>query len=420
MSGRSRSPAVVFAAFAFTYFFAALLRAVMATLAPVFTAELGLQAGDLGLLAGAFFFGFAATQLPLGRALDRVGPRRTLLTMLSLAVLGCCAFALAHSLATLVAARSLIGAGLGACLMAALTCFRQHYTPAAQQRANAWMLMTGSFGMVASTVPVQWLLPGLGWRGLFWLLSALLLLAMAGLAWLVPRDAERAAEPGQDDAPGQGQGGGSGAGPGGYGEIVRHPLFRQLAPAAFVTYGGLIAMQTLWAGPWLTRVCGWTTEAAARGLLVINLAMLCTFMLWGAVMPWLVRAGVSVLGLMRWGLGASLVLLLVNLQLGAAASTLHWAAWCVVTSFISLSQPAVGAAFAQHQAGRALSAFNLVIFSGVFCVQWGLGLLIDALRATGLDDDAAFRCAFAVYAVCSAAAYAWLWGMRRGAIHNRQ
>ena len=65
----------------------------------------------------------------------------------------------------------LIGAGVGACLMAPLTCYRRIYTPAAQLRANSWMLMTGSLGMVASTVPVQWLLPLLGWRGLFWLVG---------------------------------------------------------------------------------------------------------------------------------------------------------------------------------------------------------------------------------------------------------
>ena len=52
--------AVIFGTFAFAYFFSALLRAVTATLAPVFSAELGLQAADLGLLAGAYFFGFAA------------------------------------------------------------------------------------------------------------------------------------------------------------------------------------------------------------------------------------------------------------------------------------------------------------------------------------------------------------------------
>ena len=68
-----------------------------ATLAPNFSAELGLDAGDLGLLAGAYFFGFAAMQLPLGSALDRFGPRRVLLVLLRVAVLGCAAFALARS-----------------------------------------------------------------------------------------------------------------------------------------------------------------------------------------------------------------------------------------------------------------------------------------------------------------------------------
>ena len=105
-------PAVVFMGFAFAYFFSALLRAVTATLAPVFSVELGLQAADLGLLAGAYFLGFAALQLPLGSALDRFGPRRTLLALLSVAVLGCAAFAMAPNLRALLAARMLIGACL--------------------------------------------------------------------------------------------------------------------------------------------------------------------------------------------------------------------------------------------------------------------------------------------------------------------
>ena len=54
---------LAFLCFAFAYFFSALLRGVTATLAPVFSAELALGAGDLGLLAGAFFFGFAVSQL---------------------------------------------------------------------------------------------------------------------------------------------------------------------------------------------------------------------------------------------------------------------------------------------------------------------------------------------------------------------
>jgi len=45
-------------------------------------------------------------------------------------------------------------------------------------------------------------------------------------------------------------------------------------------------------------------------------------------------------------------------------------------------------------------------------------LLIDALRAGGLGDEAAFRWAFAAFAVCSAAAYAWFVLDGRRAIHN--
>jgi predicted MFS family arabinose efflux permease len=380
----------VFLAFAFTYFFSALLRAVTATLAPAFSAELGLRAADLGLLAGAYFLGFAAMQLPLGRALDRFGPRRVLVALLSVAVLGCIGFALARSVGALIAARVLIGVGVSACLMAPLTCFRRLYSPAAQLRANSWMLMTGSIGMLGSTLPVQWLLPLWGWRGLFWAVAGLLVLAMALTLWLVPRDP--AAPAAHVEA-------------GRYRDIVRHPLFLRLAPLAFFVYGGLIAVQALWAGPWLTQVTGASADAAARGLFVINLVMMFTFMGWGLVMPRLSRRGLDAFRLMTWGVPVSLLLLASNIALGAAAGALHWAVWCVSCTFVSLSQPAFAQAFPPALAGRALSAFNLVIFGGVFCLQWGIGLLVDALRAAGTAQPLAFQLAFGVFGLCCGAAY---------------
>jgi predicted MFS family arabinose efflux permease len=401
MTVTRRQAIAIFAAFAFAYFLSALLRAVTATLAPVFSSELGLRAGDLGLLAGAYFFGFAALQLPLGRALDRHGPRRTLLVLLAVAVLGCVAFALADRLPGLIAARVLIGAGVGACLMAPLTCYRRLFAPAAQLRANSWMLMTGSLGMLASTLPVQWLLPTLGWRGLFWAVAALLVLSMLGVAWLVPADPAPAR---QSHAPAAD---GADARAGGYRVIVGHPLFVRMAPLAFFLYGGLIAVQSLWAGPWLTRVAGWSAGQAAQGLFLINLSMLVTFGLWGVVLPRLTRRGIGALQLMTWGLPVALGLLFVNVALAEGAGAVHWALWCVACTFTSVSQPAVGAAFPAHLAGRALSAYNLVIFAGVFCVQWGIGLLIDALRAWGLADADAFRVAFATFGVCCVGAYAW-------------
>lgn len=83
-----RAAALVFLAFAFAYFLSSLLRAVTATLAPTLAQEFMLQARDLGLLSGGYFLGFSATQLPLGKWLDRHGPRKVQLGFLGLRLRG--------------------------------------------------------------------------------------------------------------------------------------------------------------------------------------------------------------------------------------------------------------------------------------------------------------------------------------------
>ncbi|HWP13490.1 MAG TPA: MFS transporter [Ramlibacter sp.] len=388
-----RTAVVVFLAFAFAYFFSALVRAITATLAPTLTRELALNARELGLLAGGYFFGFAATQLPLGALLDRHGPKRVVLSFLLLAVAGCVAFSLATSFAGLLAARVLCGVGVSACLMAPLTGFRHWFTPTAQLRANSWMLMTGSFGMVASTLPVQWLMPVIGWRPLFLGLAMAVAVAMAALAWKVPRW----------DAPPPA----AGAGPGSYAQVWRDPYFRRMSGIAFCNYGGMIAMQTLWAGPWLVRVAGYAPLEAATGLFAINLSMLATFWSWGMVSPWLARRGLTADRLIAWGLPLSLVALATIIIAGPAAGAAAWAFFCMSCTFISLAQPSVGMAFPAALAGRALSAYNLVIFAGIFALQWGIGLLIDGFSAVGLDDVASFRLAMAVFLACSVMSYGY-------------
>ena len=393
----TRPAMAIVLAFAFAYFLSALLRAVTATLAPVFSSELGLRPADLGLLAGVYFLGFASLQLPLGRALDRFGPRRVQLVLLSVAVLGCVGFALASGLPSLSLARLLIGMGVAACLMAPLTCYRHLFAPATQLRLNSWMLMTGSLGMLASTLPVQWLLPVLGWRGLFLALAALLLVAMAAIALFVPRFAAAGGPPAH----------------GRYRDIMRHPTFVALAPLGFFAYGGMIAMQALWAGPWLTQVAGRSAAQAAEGLFAINACMLAAFMGWGVAMPRLARAGIRAPQIVSWVTPLSVLMLLWIVAAGPAAGAWHWAAWCVLSSSVSLSQPAVGQAFPTALAGRALSAFNLVIFAGVFFLQWGIGLAVDALGALGWSRAASFQGALGVFGTCCAAAQLWFLMLRR-------
>jgi MFS family permease len=393
----SRKAVWVFAAFALAYFLSALIRAITATLAPTLVLEFALQSRDLGLLAGGYFLGFAAMQLPLGALLDRQGPKRVELAFLAVAVLGCAAFALAQSFWGLLAARVLCGAGVGACLMAPLTGYRRWYAPEQQMRANSWMLMVGALGMVASTLPVQWLMPVLGWRGIFTGLGGLVVLAMLGIAWQAP--AWPIASLSAQAAPGV---------LASYREVWRHPYFRKLAPLGFFNYGGLVALQTLWAGPWLVKVVGYSPLQAATGLFWLNLSMLLAYWIWGWANPWLARHHYTAERLIAWGMPLNFALFATLLIAGGAISTgatVLFSLVCVSCTVVALAQPAVGMAFRPELAGRALSAYNLVIFSGVFAVQWGIGLLIDGFRAAGLVELAAYRAAFAVYGLGCLAAY---------------
>lgn len=392
-----RTAVVVFLAFAFAYFFSALIRAITATLSPTLTQEFALNASDLGLLAGGYFLGFSATQLPLGRWLDRYGPKRVILSFLSVAVLGCLAFSLATSFTGLFIARMLCGVGVSACLMAPLTGYRRWFAAGSQMRANSWMLMVGALGMVASTLPVQWLVPLVGWRALFVGLAALVLLAMVLIAWQVPPWAQTdSAAAAVVRAPAS------------YAEVWRHPYFRKLAPIGFFCYGGLVAMQTLWAAPWMIKVAGYSALEAASGLFWINVAMLGTFWAWGLVNPWLTRQGWHADRLIAWGLPLSFVLLALLIVAGDRLTTgaaLVWTLYCMGCTFASLAQPAVAMAFPPALAGRALSAYNLVIFVGVFVVQWGIGLVVDGFKAWGLTEIHAFQGAMGVFLLCSMASY---------------
>jgi predicted MFS family arabinose efflux permease len=397
----------MFLAFAAAYFISAALRTVTATMAPSFTQEFSLQARDLGLLSGGYFLGFAALQIPLGAWLDRFGPKRVILVMLSIAVLGCAAFALATQFSGLLFARVLCGLGVSVCLMAPLTAYRRWFKPETQLRANSWMLMTGSLGMLCATLPVQVAMPVLGWRGIFWVLSLCVIITMVLIACFVPSWRQAAADKNTQSADT------FQALPVSI-SIWRHPAFVRMVPIGFFNYGGMIAIQTLWAGPWMTRMAGYTPAEAAAGLFAINLAMLINYSVWGWMNPKFASRGWDAVRLMRFGLPFSLLALPLAVWMATDTALLPslivpiWLVWIfyfLSSAFVSLAQPAVGMAFESHMAGRALTAYNLVIFMGVFCMQWGIGLGIDLFQWFGLAEASAYKATFIVFWFCCIFSY---------------
>ncbi|RZS35601.1 MFS transporter [Corticibacter populi] len=407
----------VFAIFAFVYFLSTLSRAVTATLAPELTEAFDLSAASLGLLAGGYFVGLALMQIPLGHCLDRFGPPRVAATFLVVAIGGSVLLALAQSFWMALAGRVLLGVGLAAGLMAPLTAYRQWFAPAVQVRANAWMLMIGSLGMLVSTVPTQRLVEWQGWRTVFWIWAVLAVLALLGLLlklprWVVPARPARSASPraSAPEAPAQvpQQAGDMSGQPAlGVGQIVRDRRFRSVVPLGFFSYGGMFAILTLWVGPWMTNVAGLDAEGSASGLLWINAAMMLAFLFIGLIGTQLARRGMTLESLVLWGTPASLLILPVVIGLGAHAGWPHWMLYCLSITPFSMLQPKLAQCFAPEVAGRVLTAFNLAVFTGTFVMQWAIGGAIDAFRLAGFGQVQAYQSAMLAFWAFNLAAYGW-------------
>ena len=139
----------------------------------------------------------------------------------------------------------------------------------------------------------------------------------------------------------------------------------------------------------------------------INVTMLVVFWLWGLLTPKLFARGITANQLMTWGLPLNFAVQAFIVFDGASAGALAWTLFCIAASPVSLAQPAVGMAFPSAVAGRALSAYNLVMFMGVFVVQWSIGLLIDGFASLGWAVVESFQGAMAVYMACCLLAYVY-------------
>jgi len=327
----------------------------------------------------------------LGYLLDLKGPRKIVSYFLSLAIIGLILFALAQNFLTLLISRVIIGIGVGACLMGPLTAYRVWYQDETQQRSNSWMLMVGAIGMLSSSLPVQYFLPTIGWRGIFINLAILTLICIILIIIFIPKWNVESLDKSKNN--------------GKLDEIWRNDLFKSLVPMGLFNYGGLFAIQTLWAGPWMIRVSGYTPEESAKGLFMIYFFMLISFLIWGYFVPKISKNINDAIRLLKFGTPLSLIVLSFIIYLGPDAGAFHWTLFVVAAIFLSLSQPAVGMAFTLSNAGKALTSFNLLLFVGAFFVQWMIGLIIDLSMNFNFSEVASFRFAMIFVLLTSLTSY---------------
>ena len=384
MISKTNKSILIFLVFAFAFFISNLLRSITATLSPVLTSEFNLTAGNLGLLAGGYFLGFTSMQIPLGFLLDKHGPRKIVSSLLIIAIVGTTSFALAQNFASLLISRVFIGIGVSACMMGPLTGYRIWFEEKYQQRANSWMLMVANIGFVFSTLPVQVLLPIIGWRWIFFGTTFLIIASIVLILLFIPSTKKKFKKDENEIEVKLSY-------------IWKNKFFISVIPLGFFNYGGMYAIQTLWAGPWMIRVTGYSSLESATGLFWINFTALIGFFLWGYFLPKISKYGLNSFKLMKFGLPISYLVLLSIIIKGSNAGAFFFTTYILTSIVLTLVQPAVALSFPKHLAGKSLTSFNLVIFSGTFIMQWGMGLIIDFSHSMGKSEILSFQISFFVY-----------------------
>jgi predicted MFS family arabinose efflux permease len=389
----------VFIFFAFAYILSYAFRSVNAVIAPELMADLKISNAELGLLSAAYFIGFSAMQIPLGIALDKFGVRRVESILLLMALAGTLVFAFSESLFGLTVGRLLIGIGVSACLMAAFTAYRRWFALEQQGQLASGMLVFGTVGALMTTVPVQLSLPYIGWRGIFIVMALMVLIGFIAIRFGLPTFDDH---PHSNNAPL-----GDDYQPIGLKHIFLNPFFLRMLPVGVINHGGFLALQTLWIGPWMIDVLGYSSVESAQILFLFNGVMLLGYAFNAWFIPRANRQGFQTLNYIKYMLGFGLVAQLIAITWQIQLSWIVWIVLAITATGHILGQSCVIMAFPSRNAGLASTSYNLLIFVGAFIFQWSIGWGIDLMSAQGFAKPDAFRQVFLLFLVLQVMSFIW-------------
>ena len=388
----------VFVPFALAYFLSYIFRGVNAVIFPYLERDVGISAGDLGLLTSAFFLFFAGCQPILGVMLDRYGPRRVQAVLLAMAAIGSALFGLSLSLGELIVARVLIGLGFAGGLMAAIKAITLWYPPERWGLITGFHMMAGGLGAMAATLPIQWSLSVISWQGLFFWLAGLCLVTSTILFVVVP---ERGAGTAHGTLRDQFRI---------TGIVLTNGFFWRIQPLLTFQQMAFIAAITLWIGPWLRDVGGFTsTETRADIQLYTTAVMTAGFALSGVLAGAFRRIGISDFA------SANIVSTLFALVcawlafLPSFQPVVAWLLFGFLGAYPIQYMPLLARSFPPQYAGRVSTSSNLVVFTVIFGGQWAIGKVVDLWprTATGYSPDG-YAWSFGLLFILQAAGLLWL------------
>ncbi|WP_306359995.1 MFS transporter [Nocardia sp. CC227C] len=170
---------------------------------PAIGEDLQLDHTQLGMVVSVFFLAYAGMQIPAGLLADRYGA----LTMGTIGLLAWSVFtgltAVAWSFSTLLAMRFLFGLVQGVFPPAALKALSERSLPEQRTTASGWTNASNAVGTLLAALVAAVLLPTVGWRIMFALISLLgVAVLLAWRRWMpepLPEATAPGAPPVRDD-----------------------------------------------------------------------------------------------------------------------------------------------------------------------------------------------------------------------------
>lgn len=387
VSGRSETALFMIAALVAAYAISQFLRNSIGVIANDLARELDLSATQTGLLSSAFFLSFAAVQIPVGIAMDRYGPKRTMLATAVLAVAGIALFALAPSASVLIAARALMGLGCSTFFMAPLVIYARRFPP--QRFAGLTSLQMGlaNIGTLSATAPLAVSASLLGWRASFLAVAGLTVAVALVIVWAVPKDSGAGRRQESWSATFRG--------------VAAALKVRSFGPVFFMhltVYSCFATMIGLWGGPWLADVHGASLAGKGNILLLGAAAQMGGLLLWGAMDRF-------------WGSykrpvlagGAATVLLLgilVFFPIDLASAAVWFALFGLSVAVTPILVAHGKSLFPPELTGRGITLMNMGTIGGAFLSQSVTGVLMDMVGRSdgGVYSPEGYRLVFSALA----------------------
>jgi MFS family permease len=352
-----------------------LLRTIPAVSLDLMAADFKTPPQTLASLTSIYHFAFAASQIPVGAAMDRFGVRPVALSLLIGTIVGALASGLATGPESFLFGQFLLGVATSGMLMCPMTLAAKQLSPARFGLWSGLILSIGNIGMLLSSSPLAFVVERWGWRAGFWISAGFGVAVALAVYALVPN--QRAEHADRSSPLSQ------------MASVLRIGLsyrLRGLIAIALVSLAAVLVLRGLWGGPWLMEVKGLSRIEAGNALGLFTTALI--------IGPALIGVFDRRFGHRREVLAATHclgALLLILMAAGAAhfpVSDLFGVVampaqydtiLLVLIGFAMSAQPLVYGMTRQlvdaQNTGKALSAINLSFFLGAALMQSATGVV---------------------------------------------